>query len=595
MKKLFFAASLLVIVFACQREPMVTPSAVDPLPFPPEANKDLSVDPGDDFWQYCNGTWDKNTPTPATGAVGTLYEASPAMEQRVSQVIADDPSLRRFFQLSDELYANSDEATEYFLALRSTYPTPQTREDVFRTVGRLIMDGMSFVGYSLVNDLKDGKLIGVLGTSQGPYKYSYAQLEPSMQATVRLIAEGMDMNPETLYLQESFYNVLERLQNVPTESLFNVADNAFVEWSPYISEEANEAGNNWTPELTRAMARKHACYRMSYGIAQKYITPELKQYYLDMTRRLIESFRNRLLQLDWMSETTRYNALEKLDKMMCFVGCPDNWYSECLPDLSQCKSLLEAVHKLCKANALLHKKLIGTSDVFSNAITFASMDAKGLPVANDLAFVNAYYLRGFNSFVILPAMMLPPVTMPEASEAYAYGAIVIAAHEITHGFDSEGAKYDSDGRLRNWWTVADNMAFKDKQKLLIQCFNTLEYDPLNYPSKFGDGERTLTENIADLGGFMITLDAYLKRLDEQGFTGENRTAQIKKFYEAFAHIWCAKYSPEKLQNIITSDIHSHARLRTNGTVMNTDMWYDLYDVDRDNILYLPQERRTYIW
>jgi predicted metalloendopeptidase len=192
-------------------------------------------------------------------------------------------------------------------------------------------------------------------------------------------------------------------------------------------------------------------------------------------------------------------------------------------------------------------------------------------------------------------MMLPPVTMPEASEAYAYGAIVIAAHEITHGFDSEGAKYDSDGRLRNWWTVADNMAFKDKQKLLIQCFNTLEYDPLNYPSKFGDGERTLTENIADLGGFMITLDAYLKRLDEQGFTGENRTAQIKKFYEAFAHIWCAKYSPEKLQNIITSDIHSHARLRTNGTVMNTDMWYDLYDVDRDNILYLPQERRTYIW
>ena len=116
MKKLFFAASLLVIVFACQREPMVTPSAVDPLPFPPEANKDLSVDPGDDFWQYCNGTWDKNTPTPATGAVGTLYEASPAMEQRVSQVIADDPSLRRFFQLSDELYANSDEATEYFLA-----------------------------------------------------------------------------------------------------------------------------------------------------------------------------------------------------------------------------------------------------------------------------------------------------------------------------------------------------------------------------------------------------------------------------------------------------------------------------------------------
>ena len=172
---------------------------------------------------------------------------------------------------------------------------------------------------------------------------------------------------------------------------------------------------------------------------------------------------------------------------------------------------------------------------------------------------------------------------------------MIAAHEITHGFDSEGAKYDCDGRLRNWWTVADNMAFKDRQQKLIQCFNTLEFDPVGYPGKYGDGERTLTENIADLGGFLITRDAYLKRLDELGFTGENRTAQLRKFYEAFAYIWCAKYGPDKLQNILTTDIHSHARLRTNGTVMNTDMWYDLYDVDRNNILYLPLERRTYIW
>ena len=594
MKRFSIAAAFLVLALACQKEPAVSPSAVDPLPFPPDAGKDLSVDPGDDFWQYCNGTWDKNTPTPATGAVGTMYGASPAMDQMVSEIVAEDPSLNRLFQLKDELYANSDEAMKYYTDLRASYPAPQTREDVFRTVGRLIMDGMSFAGFSLVNDLKDGKLIGMLGISQGTYTYSFAQLEPSLQATVRLIAEGMDMDPETLYFQKEFYEALVDFHDFPMESLSRLLEVSFAQWSPFISEQTNATGFNWSPEQTRAMARTHACYQLSYRLAQKCITPELKHYYLDMSKRLIESFRNRLLHLDWMSETTRSNALEKLDKMMYFVGCPDNWYPECMPDLSQCKSLMEAVHKLCRANVLLHKKLIGTSDAMSDAITHFHLN-NGIPIANDLTFVNAFYMRGYNSFVILPAMMLPPITNPDASEAYAYGAIVIAAHEITHGFDSEGAKYDSNGRLRNWWTVADNMAFKDRQQKLIQCFNTLEYDPFNFPGKFGNGERTLTENIADLGGFLITRDAYLKRLDEQGFTGENRTAQLKKFYESFAYIWCAKYGPDKLQSILTEDIHSHARLRTNGTVMNSDMWYDLYDVDRNNLLYLPPERRTYIW
>lgn len=193
MKRLSVVASLLVLILACQKDPIVPPSAIDPLPFPPDAGKDLSVNPGDDFWQYCNGTWDKGTPTPATGAVGTMYNAFPAMEQKVDEIIAGDPSLRHYFQLSDELYANAQEAIQYFSALKSSYPQPQSRDEVFRTIGRLIMDGMPFANFSLVNDLKDGKLIGVLGVSQGVYKYSFNQLEPSLQAILRLIAEGMDM------------------------------------------------------------------------------------------------------------------------------------------------------------------------------------------------------------------------------------------------------------------------------------------------------------------------------------------------------------------------------------------------------------------
>ena len=132
-----------------------------------------------------------------------------------------------------------------------------------------------------------------------------------------------------------------------------------------------------------------------------------------------------------------------------------------------------------------------------------------------------------------------------------------------------------------------------KSENVLAC--VWEYDPVAYPGVFGDGKRTLTENISDLGGFLIARDAYETFLFEQGYNGAEYVKQLKKFYEAYADLYNMKYSPEKLSVIMSSDIHSHGRNRVNGVVMNTDLWYELYDVTRDNVLYLPPERRTYIW
>ncbi|MBP5720346.1 MAG: M13 family metallopeptidase [Bacteroidales bacterium] len=596
-------AVCILLLPACQKEPPVedpdkeTVSATDPLPFPFDENKDLSAQPGDDFWQYCNGRWNANTPTPATDAVGGLYDATPVIKEMEQNLVNQDPSLKHFYELKDNLYANAAAAEAYLTAMMASYPDVQDLETAYRTVGRLIMDGMPFANMTLVNDYKDGKIIGVLGGTGETYKYALSDLDPSVQTYARWVAEGMGMNPENLYFSGTAPLLLSGMSTAPIEEIAKIIKRSWTQYFPYVSAELNASLGDgaWTPEYTREMARALLGYEMSHRFAQKYVSKDLKQYYVDLSYRLIDAFRERIKQLDWMSETTRKNALDKLDKMLVFVGCPDTWYEDCLPDLSKCQSLVEAIHKLKVANILLLKHLIGTQDVFTNSLTMIVQQTPGHLVVTDLTLVNAFYRREYNCFVILPAVILQPAMRSDVSEAHTYGLMAAAAHEITHGFDSEGARYDAVGRLRNWWTVADNMAFKERQEQLITCFNLLEYDPVGHPGQFTDGQRTLTENIADLGGMHIARDAYIKRLHEQGFSGENFNAQLRKFYESYANGWCIKYSEEKLAFILSADIHSHCRLRVNGIVMNSDMWYELYDVTRDNILYLPPEKRTYIW
>lgn len=591
-------ALVCTVAVSCLKDPVIEPSATDNLPFPIDVNRDSATDPGDDFWQYCNGAWYASAPTPAKDAIGGMYDQSTTMDEIVQATIDGDPSLKRFFQLSDELYAHSEAASAYLKALMAKYPKPATREDCLRMLGRMIMDGISPINITLVNDYKDGQLVGMLAFPNIPtYKYSFSDIPDACKACMKHIAEGMGMNPEALYYNDQTLYVLNIIASLSLDDIYSAVEGYWKQLYPYVSEELNASlgAGALSPEQVRQQARSNLNYLISNRLAVKYITPELKQSFQDIMGRLRDAYRDRIQALDWMSSTTKSNALEKLEKMKFYVGCPDNWYEDCLPDLSQCESLLEAVHKLMTARTLLYKHLIGTDDAFSNSITTNGYAAGGQLMINDLTMVNSYYSRQYNSVIILPALMLPPMIRTDYSEAYQYGVVVPIAHEITHGFDSEGSKYDAMGRVRNWWTVADKMAFEDEQQKLVQCYSRLEYDPAGYPGQYTDGARTLAENIADLGGFLIARDAYATRLQEQGFTGDNYTAQLRKFYEAYAHVYCMKYSAQKLDYIVNTDNHSHCRLRTNGVVMNTDMWYELYDVDRDNKLFLPEERRAHIW
>lgn len=577
-------------------------STVDPLPFPMDNNKDLSVAPGDDFFQYCNGTWLAQTPTPETGTVGGLLSTEPIIKQMVKDITDTDPSLKRYYQLIDEKYGHQDASKAYLADYSAKFPVPSTREELFRAVGKLIADGLNPFILTLVADWKDGQIIGLLSRPNDTYKYSFSDIDASIKTELSWVVEGMGLNPAEIYYNDSSVQLISIIKNVPVESFPQFLSRGLMQLYPFVSEEYLASFNStisaddpWDIVRVEAEARGCAGYELSNRLAVKYVSPELKQHFLERIERLREAFRLRISRLDWMSATTRNNALEKLDKMQVFAGYPDTWYEDCLPDLSSCRTLVEAVHILKQKRIILTKHLIGTRDVFSNSLTKVGKTSDQTYQVTDLSLVNAFYQLEFNCIVILPAMMIAPNVDLSLSEAREWAALSVEGHEITHGFDSNGSKYDAVGRVRNWWTVADQMAFLERQEKLIQCYNLMEYDPVAKPGVFADGKRTLSENIADLGGFLIARDAYMVRLQEEGYTGEEFVKQMRKFYEAYADIYCMKYSPSKLSLIMTTDVHSHCRQRVNGVVMNTDMWYDLYNVTRNNLLYLPPERRVYIW
>ena len=591
----FFLPAIFILLFlsACRRD--LPASATDPLPFPLDEYKDFSTSPGDDFWRYCNGAWYDSTPTPESRGVGGLYDQDPVGTEMKRSLFAEDPSLHRYKQLVDELYANSTEARAFLEEWKARYPEPKTKEDFFRTIGRMIMDGLPFFGITLSGGNLDGKIVGMMSPPGQIAKYSFSDLDDSLKPSARWIGEGMGIAAESLYFCDYSVSFLNAGKDAPLSELVLDMERNWAQLYCYVDEELNNSDpeSTKTPQYAKDRALALAGYELSHRMAVKYVTPELKQYYLDLIERIREAFRNRLQKLDWMSETTRNNAIDKLDKMLVFVGCPDIWYEDCLPDLSSCKSLIEAVQKLQATTVLLYKHLIGTNDFFS-LFMLTIRESQGRPYSSNLTIANSYNALHYNCFFIFPGMMLPPMQRRDISEAHVYGVASMYAHEIIHGFDNEGANYDSYGRVRNWWTVADAMAFNEEQEKLVACYNSLEYDPVNYPGQYSDGRRTLGEDIADLGGFLVTLDAYSKRLTEQGYYGENYDAQLRKYYESYADLWRSKYSDTYIASVL-ADFHSPCRVRTNGVVMNTDLWYELYNVDRNNMLYLPPERRARIW
>lgn len=311
---------------------------------------------------------------------------------------------------------------------------------------------------------------------------------------------------------------------------------------------------------------------------EKYFPAAAKERMVKLVKNLQVALGQRIDAQDWMSDSTKVKAHEKLDAFHVKVGYPDKWKDYSKLDIKKDSYWAN----VCRASEW------NFNDMYSRL---------GKPVDKDEWLmtpqtVNAYYNPSTNEICFPAAILQPPFFNMEADDAANYGAIgVVIGHEMTHGFDDQGRQFDKNGNLTDWWAPGDADRFKERAQVMVDFFNHIEV----LPGLHANGELTLGENLADHGGLNVaflafqnaTKDAPLGVVD--GFTPEQR------FFLAYATLWAGNIRDEQIRVYTKSDPHSLGRWRVNGALPHIQAWYDAFHITLSDPLYVAPEKRVNVW
>jgi putative endopeptidase len=310
----------------------------------------------------------------------------------------------------------------------------------------------------------------------------------------------------------------------------------------------------------------------------RYFPPEAKAKADALVANLLKAYQADIETLDWMSPATRQRALEKLHLFTPKIGYPTKWrdysaYDVVAGDIIgnvQRGALFEWNRDVARINKPVDKGEWGMTP----------------------STINAYYNPSFNEIVFPAAILQPPFFDPNADDAVNYGAIgAVIGHEISHGFDDQGSKYDGKGVFQDWWTKQDRANFDARTRALVQQYDAFE--PL--PGLHVIGANTLGENIADNAGLAIALKAYHIALGGKpapvlnGYTGDQR------FFLSFGQVWRTKMRDSAIRTQTLSNEHTVPEFRVIGPTRNQDAWYDAFDVKPGETYYLPPVERVHLW
>jgi putative endopeptidase len=313
---------------------------------------------------------------------------------------------------------------------------------------------------------------------------------------------------------------------------------------------------------------------------KEYFPEKTKKRYEDLVERIVESYREHIQKIDWMSDSTKTKALTKLNAITKKVGYPNKWkdYSKMnINRSSYCANVIAANEWSFRYEADKLNKPVDRTEWGMTPQTY-----------------NAYY-NPSNNEIVLPAAIFtaPGYKDEDIDDAVIYGYVGASTigHELTHGFDDEGRQFDEKGNLKNWWSEEDEKRFKKKAQMLVDQFNA--YTVLG--NKHPNGEATLGENIADLGGIVIALDAFKKTQQFKEGKSIAGLTPLQRYFLGYAYGWMQTRTDKMLATQLLTDVHAPIFLRVNGPMSNCDEWYTAFGVDSTRKMYRDSSSRVRIW
>ncbi|MBQ8225603.1 MAG: M13 family metallopeptidase [Bacteroides sp.] len=334
------------------------------------------------------------------------------------------------------------------------------------------------------------------------------------------------------------------------------------------------------PRWKRAVATVSGALGEAVGqmYVEKYFPAAAKERMVTLVKNLQTALGERINALEWMSEETKAKAQEKLATFHVKIGYPDTWKDYSTLDIKN-DSYWENMERATQWE-------------------YADMMAKaGKPVDKDEWLmtpqtVNAYYNPTTNEICFPAGILQYPFFDMNADDAFNYGAIgVVIGHEMTHGFDDQGRQYDKDGNLKDWWTEEDAKKFEERAKVMVDFFNSIEVAE----GVKANGQMTLGENIADHGGLQVSFQAFKNATKDAPLGVKEGLTPEQRFFLAYAGVWAGNIRPEEVLNRTKTDVHSLGKWRVNGALPHINAWYDAFNIQEGDALYLPQAARVSIW
>ena len=425
----------------------------------------------------------------------------------------------------------------------------------------------------------------------------FASNYPNLKLEQQMNAQGVDSKyiQELIVGQPEFFAGADKL--VATMTAAEYRD--YMEWGQimsaagYLSEAVEQANFEFFGKVMSGRKENHPLWRratrqlesqMGQALGkiytQKYFPEASKKRMTELIKNLQIALAERIAAQDWMTDSTKVNALLKLSTFYVKVGYPDKWIDLSKLNIDPQKSYYDNIRECQK---------------FWNA--WHIDHTAGKPVDRDdwhmyPQTVNAYYNPTTNEICFPAGILQPPFFDMEADDAFNYGAIgVVIGHEMTHGFDDQGRQFDKDGNMHDWWAASDGEQFKERTDKYADFFSAINV----LPDLKANGRLTLGENLADHGGLQVAYAAFKNATKNKPLPVINGLTPDQRFFLAYAGVWAGNITDEEIRNRTKSDPHALGRWRVNGALPHIDVWYEAFGVKPGDKMYIPKEQRLPLW